>query len=62
MRKKPPCFANLGCLPILLATACAMPENRERLLAASEAGDYLQKPVYDAAELVAKVQGLLDSQ
>ncbi len=51
-----------GRLPILLATANAMPGDRERLLAESEADDYLQKPVYDAAELVAKVQGLLDSQ
>ena len=48
-------------LPILLATALAMAGDRERLLAASGADDYLEKPVYDAAQLVNKIRALLDS-
>ena len=47
-------------LPILLATAHAMAGDRERLLAASGADDYLEKPVYDAAQLVNKIRALLD--
>jgi two-component system, cell cycle response regulator DivK len=46
-------------LPILLATAHAMAGDRERLLAASGADDYVEKPVYDAQRLVDKIRGLL---
>jgi len=46
-------------LPILLATAHAMAGDRERLLEASGADDYIQKPIYDAHELVEKVRSLL---
>jgi two-component system cell cycle response regulator DivK len=46
-------------LRILLATAHAMAGDRERLLAASGADDYLEKPVYEAAQLVEKVRKLL---
>jgi CheY-like chemotaxis protein len=46
-------------LPILLATAHAMVGDRERFLAASEADDYLQKPIYDSEILVQKVKELL---
>jgi CheY-like chemotaxis protein len=43
-------------LPILLATAHAMEGDRQRLLAASGANAYLEKPIYDPAVLVAKVR------
>ncbi len=46
-------------LPILLATAHAMAGDRERLLGASGADDYLEKPVYDPQLLVDKVRHLL---
>jgi CheY-like chemotaxis protein len=46
-------------LPVILATAHAMTGDRERLLAASGADAYLQKPVYDARELVEMVQQLI---
>ncbi len=46
-------------LPILLATAHAMQGDRERLMAASGADDYLEKPVYDPELLVGKVRALL---
>lgn len=47
-------------LPVLLATAHAMAGDRERLLAASGADGYLEKPVYDADTLVTAVRKLLD--
>ena len=46
-------------LPILIATAHAMTGDRERLMQASGADGYLEKPIYDAQLLVDKVQGLL---
>jgi CheY-like chemotaxis protein len=48
-----------GRLPILLATAHAMTGDRERLLAASGADGYLQKPIYDAQQLVDTVGRLI---
>jgi two-component system, cell cycle response regulator DivK len=46
-------------LPILIATAHAMAGDRERLLKESGAEDYVEKPIYDAQELVNKIQRLL---
>ena len=48
-------------LPVLLATAHAMSGDRERLLEASGADGYLEKPVYDSAILVEKVRSLIDA-
>lgn len=45
--------------PILLATAHAMAGDRERLLAASGADGYLEKPIYDAHQLVERIRELL---
>ncbi len=46
-------------LPILIATAHAMTGDRERLMQASGADGYLEKPIYDAQLLVGKVNELL---
>ncbi len=46
-------------LPILIATAHAMTGDRERLMQASGADGYLEKPIYDAQLLVDRVQELL---
>jgi two-component system, cell cycle response regulator DivK len=46
-------------LPILLATAHAMEGDRQRLLTASGADAYLEKPVYDPNTLITKIQGML---
>ena len=48
-----------GRLSVLLATAHAMSGDRERLLESSGADGYLEKPVYDSAQLVAKVRELM---
>ncbi len=46
-------------LPILLATAHAMEGDRQRLLAASGANAYLEKPIYDPNVLITKIRDLL---
>jgi CheY-like chemotaxis protein len=46
-------------LPILLATAHAMEGDRQRLLAASGANAYLEKPIYDPNILVTKIQQIV---
>ena len=46
-------------LPILLATAHAMEGDRQRLLAASGADAYLEKPIYDPQVLIDRIQGLI---
>ncbi|MGH9804563.1 MAG: response regulator [Candidatus Acidiferrales bacterium] len=49
-------------VPVLLATAHAMVGDRERFLEASGADEYLQKPIYDPAVLVDKVNALLQTR
>ena len=51
--------ANGKKLPILLATAHAMEGDRQRLLTASGADAYLEKPVFDPQTLIHKIQSLL---
>lgn len=46
-------------LPIVLATAHAMEGDRQRLLAASGADDYLEKPIYDPQVLIDKIEQLV---
>lgn len=46
-------------LPIILATAHPIAGDRERLLEASGAEAYLEKPVYDADQLVTLIRQLL---
>ena len=46
-------------LPILLATAHAMEGDRQRLLAASGANAYLEKPIYDPNILVSKIREMV---
>ncbi|HTS67419.1 MAG TPA: response regulator [Terriglobia bacterium] len=46
-------------LPILLATAHAMEGDRQRLLAASGANAYLEKPIYDPDALVTKIKEIV---
>ena len=46
-------------LPVLLATAHAMSGDRDRLLESSGADGCLEKPVYDSAQLVAKVREIM---
>lgn len=49
-------------LPILLATAHAMEGDRERLLTASGANAYLEKPIYDPNVLINKIKALVGQQ
>jgi two-component system, cell cycle response regulator DivK len=46
-------------LPILLATAHAMEGDRQRLLAASGANAYLEKPIYDVNVLINKIHEIV---
>ena len=46
-------------LPILLATAHAMEGDRQRLLAASGANAYLEKPIYDPRILASKIREMV---
>jgi two-component system, cell cycle response regulator DivK len=47
-------------VPILLATAHAMEGDRERLLTASGANGYLEKPIYDPNVLINKIKALVE--
>lgn len=49
-------------LPILLATAHAMEGDRQRLLAASGANGYLEKPIYEPAILVSKIREVIGKE
>jgi CheY-like chemotaxis protein len=49
-------------MPILLATAHAMEGDRQRLLAASGADAYLEKPIYDPHLLIDKLNELMTSR
>ncbi len=49
-------------LPILLATAHAMEGDRQRMMAASGANAYLEKPIYDPNVLVAKIKEMTCAQ
>jgi CheY-like chemotaxis protein len=46
-------------LPILLATAHAMEGDRERLLTASGADSYVEKPIYDPQVLLGKLREII---
>ncbi len=46
-------------LPILLATAHAMEGDRERLLSASGADGYVEKPIYDPQVLIGKLNEIM---
>ncbi len=46
-------------LPIVLATAHAMEGDRQRLLAASGADAYLEKPIYDPQVLIDMIEQLV---
>ncbi len=46
-------------LPILLATAHAMEGDRQRMMAASGANAYLEKPIYDPNALVNKIKEIV---
>ena len=47
-------------LPIVLATAHAMEGDRQRLLAASGANGYLEKPIYDHQVLINKIHEIIE--
>jgi len=47
-------------LPIMLATAHAMEGDRQRLLAASGANAYLEKPIYDPNVLITKIREIVE--
>ena len=47
-------------IPVLLTTAHAMTGDRERLLGASGAEDYVTKPVMDHHDLIARIRKLIE--
>ncbi|MBI2821230.1 MAG: response regulator [Acidobacteria bacterium] len=50
---------NTAAIPILIATAHAMEGDRAKIIAATGADGYLEKPIYDARWLIGKIQSLL---
>jgi two-component system, cell cycle response regulator DivK len=49
-------------VPILLATAHAMKGSREDFLRASGADDYVSKPIVNSAELIARIETLIQQR
>ena len=49
-------------IPILIATAHAMTGDREKMIQATGADDYLEKPIYDSNLLIGKIEALLSRQ
>ncbi|MGE5179062.1 MAG: response regulator [Bacteroidota bacterium] len=49
-------------IPILLATAHAMKGSREDFLRASGADDYVSKPIVNSAELIARIETLIQQR
>ncbi|MBI4455310.1 MAG: response regulator [Acidobacteria bacterium] len=48
-------------IPILIATAHAMEGDREKIISATSADDYLEKPIYDSKKLIEKIEALLST-
>lgn len=49
-------------IPILVATAHAMEGDRAKIIAATGANGYLEKPIYDSKKLISQVEALLSAK
>ena len=49
-------------IPILVATAHAMEGDRAKIIAATGANGYLEKPIYDSKKLISEVETLLSTK
>ncbi len=49
-------------IPILVATAHVMEGDREKIIAATGANGYLEKPIYDSKKLISQVEALLSAK
>jgi CheY-like chemotaxis protein len=49
-------------IPILVATAHAMEGDRAKIIAATGANGYLEKPIYDSRKLISEVESLLSTK
>lgn len=59
MIRQDPAIAHI---PILVATAHAMEGDREKIIAATGANGYLEKPIYDSRKLISEVETLLSAK